>query len=583
VLLPALLAAWWTWRFAVDLPILDEWSLVDDIIAYSTGDWSWQEILRSHNGHRIAVPRLILVPLAELTAWDTQPPLALSWLTMAAGALIVLRQLRPSAEAGPRWVELAFLLTSATAWFSANQFESWTWSIMIHSFMGVVGALTTAALLAPERPRWTHALAAACTALVASYSHALGLLAWPLGILSLISGPERRRNAPVLAGWIVCSVLCWAIYFVPIPGDANSPRDFYLAENPLGYFYFALTFLGAPVVAWAGSAWPPHDLGLAWVAGLGALLVAGWQLVQGISRPHEAAWRRFAGAALALSVGAALLTALARGASGGPGAFASRYMTWSTPAWIAIFALLASASSGRRALLARLVLGCLACSVAASSAAYLPTFAGRAQALEAARRALIAGGPPSRLAAIQPQLSQIDAGRPRLLAARLSVFRDLTHTPLPPGTTPVGDLRQVVELDPSPTRIAEGSATSITVRIANISAGDWPGVGDDSGSFAVHLGSRWVHNGAVIAEGPRAAFASGLRAGEEALLQLCVIAPGPGSHVLQISAVQEGVAWAHDLGSPGWAQEVTVVPSRAAPVRKLLARVNRRLLGSACG
>ena len=76
--LPPLLLGWILWCFAVDVPVLDQWNLPYDYDRYQRGEWTLADLARAQNAHRILVPRLILVPLAQWTGWNTRVEVLLS-------------------------------------------------------------------------------------------------------------------------------------------------------------------------------------------------------------------------------------------------------------------------------------------------------------------------------------------------------------------------------------------------------------------------------------------------------------------------------------------------------------------------
>ena len=93
VSLPLLLLVERIWRFGVDAPFIDQWSMVEDLDKHSRGAWTIDDLLRSHNGHRLLLLRLVLVPLAFLTGWNVRVEmflgvaLAASTFALFAGTL----------------------------------------------------------------------------------------------------------------------------------------------------------------------------------------------------------------------------------------------------------------------------------------------------------------------------------------------------------------------------------------------------------------------------------------------------------------------------------------------------------------
>lgn len=433
-LLPPLLIGWLVWRFAPDVPLVDEWSLVYDLERHQEGSWTLADMFRSHNGHRMAVPRWLMIGLADASGWNTRLPTAVSWTLMLACAFWLARRLRPALASTPQTTRLIFLIGGSVALFSAAQFENWLWGIMVHAVLAATSVIAVAILFcASVRVReFGGALSAA---LVASFSHALGLMAWPLGSLLLLTAanPRTRRLGGTL--WTVLGVAVISTqHLLHLPMDANAPSTPYLFEAPFSYAYFTLTFLGAPVTAFAGSAWPPNDPGIGFAAGLVALSAIATVAVHARSRLLRLApWERLAATLTLFSIGCAALTGLARGAGGGPVALASRYGIWSTPLWIALGVLGARASytaiSAARRRIATVAGLCLVAALAWASATHLAKFRDRAVVLEKPIEALHRGEPDHYLAYLQPQIEQIQAARGYLKEHRLFHLPHATARP----------------------------------------------------------------------------------------------------------------------------------------------------------
>jgi hypothetical protein len=587
-LLPAVLLGWLMVRFSVDVPFIDEWSLVSDIDAYMSGTWTWHEILRSHNGHRIAVPRLILVPLAALTGWDTRAPLVLSFsLALLLGWMLV-RGLGPGLAGIPPATRVFVLLLGSTALFSLNQHGNWLSGFMMTSFLGMASLVAVASLLSTERPSTRRLLVAAGLAVVASYSHGPGLLAFPVGALLLALGSVSRNRWALLA-WSALGVAVWALYLIPIPGDVNEMGVPYVLVNPPGWAYYTLSVLGAPV-AFGGSPYLSADPGLGFVAGLAGVLVALAFTLWAFSRSgFRAQWTRFATGLVFLSLGSAALTGLARGDNGPLAAYATRYVTWSTPFWLVLTLCLAraafAAESGRAfwgmRWAARFGLAALAVAIPWCSMQPLPPLRSRAEGLSRAAEGLYFGGPESFLAVLQPGVEQVTAGRPIMMRRRLSVFRRF-FPPLLTSTSPLDDFAHRVEVL-GPLALGEGEATSVLVRVTNLSGSPWPHLGEDvAGSHAVLLRSRWRNRDGFALDGPRARLSSDLAPGTSAVLRLCIVPPQRGRYRLEIGLVQEDVAWFSDHAQGAWQRKVDVSPLPFARVRLPASRFMTSLGQGAC-
>ena len=139
---------------------------------------------------------------------------------------------------------------------------------------------------------------------------------------------------------------------------------------------------------------------------------------------------------------------------------------------------------------------------------------------------------------------------------------------LPPG--PAGQLKQITitatraplaaENMRAETELAQqlpdhfhaGLKETIYLKVRNAGAGLWPALGDTSGNLRLLLGNHWLRENNVAAtnDDGRSPLLYDLAPGEEIEVPLTVTAPWePGSYVLEVDMVQEGVAWFASQGS----------------------------------
>ncbi len=531
-------------RYVVDVPIQDEWSLVEDLDKASAGKWGWQDLVRSHNGHRIAVPRLILVGLALASDWRADYPQFLGIVFATWILALAWRALPPSTDAVATLAAAAFLGGLVA---SPNQWENWLWGIQMHLFLVVLLAMAALVFLSvgPLRPRRV-AFAAALT-LVATLTQGAGLVLWPVGALVLAArgALAKSRVGFVLAGsWAFTGALVVLAYLARLPGDAGAGEPSgWVFHHPVAGLRFALSLVGHSLVAWNGAAYPPRDGGL-------AALVAALALVAGVLLARRALRGAEPGASILplawilWSVGVSAQIALGRATAGTPAALASRYVTLMLPFWIGLALLvLATAASWRR-----LALASLCVLIAGSAASEVPMFPLRHRLMIPARRALLTGEDRALIARLQPQVSQIDDGIPKLKRLGLSVFR--LGEPVPIATSlPLADPRQRVLCQALPAVLHVGERRRVSVTLTNAGAEGWSSSGDGVARGYVALGTRWLgEHGELRAEGPRRRLPLDLAREASVALSIDLVVPkvAAGSYRVEISALQEGIAWFPD-------------------------------------
>ncbi len=602
--LPPLLLGWILWCFAVDVPILDQWNLPYDYDRYQRGEWTFADLARSQNAHRILVPRLILVPLAQWTGWNTRVEVLVS-VVLGLGLLALwLLSVRPLLRALPRSLAVGVAFLISLALFSLNQFENWIWGIMMHAFLAMFAVALGFHFLARDRLRPWHWLGAAVAGLVATFSHAAGPVFWWAAALpvALGAGERRSRWQRTLAVLSLAAVVSW-LYFQNWAGDPvqfePTSRGFHLGA----VLYFAVTLLGAPLAEFSGSAWPPRDSGIGALVGVLGLIawgVLGWRELRR-QRGRVEPWLKWTLAHGAFAVGAALLSGLGRGSGGGPVAFASRYATLATPFWLGLIFLVVRSGwptrsgtsppvrswvrAGAAASLLLLFVG-----VASSYLVCLSEPANKHRLLSRARIALFHGRPDFLLSYLHRGLPRVHAGRPLLERYRLSVFRPGEEIaprlaePIPLASFEQG-LRLVDGARLQSMRV--GVSEAVQIAVSNPSAAPWPSFGTDvAGTLAVRLGWSWLdaEGSAIVEEGSRSDLPFDLAPGDTVTISGCLAPPRrPGRYRLRFSMVQEGVAWFDATGSPALEVDVAVAVLPGQAILRPLLAAARDLGWRSCG
>src|ERR1700704_4257497 len=77
------------WRFGSDVPFWDEWNMIDAATGAQrvTIEWLWMP----HNGHRIPLPKLVLLGLYKISGTDFRAGMFFNVVTLAAAAAALIR------------------------------------------------------------------------------------------------------------------------------------------------------------------------------------------------------------------------------------------------------------------------------------------------------------------------------------------------------------------------------------------------------------------------------------------------------------------------------------------------------------
>lgn len=198
--------------FAVDVPVADSWEFVWIISSVLEGNIPWAGLVGLHVGYPYAVPRLLMLPLALVTGWNTDAEkyLIAALLVLETGLLCLLIR--------HAWPSRTLVLVVPVAWLICNLKQSETllitWNLgLVLSNVCLIAAVITLTI----RPDPRGATVAAVCGFIGSLSFGSGLLIWPA---LLVWFAHHARWSP--AGWrpaarmgipcLIGVVLSWSVF-----------------------------------------------------------------------------------------------------------------------------------------------------------------------------------------------------------------------------------------------------------------------------------------------------------------------------------------------------------------------------------
>ncbi len=427
-LLPLVYLAVLLWRCHVDIPFGDEWELVPRLEKVHNGTFTLWDIWEQHNEHRPMFSVAFLMLMAAATHWNTAVEIAAN-VIVAAFVMVVFGTFVwrhwPAGTARSVWL----LPLISLFVFSPSQAENWLWGWQLTAFLNVLAYVGGMSLLARQEGRWSRLFGAIACGIVATYSFATGLLFWMTGAMTWWLNPRFRRW-PQMAVWLVAAAATLASYFYDYHGNPGHPA---IASNFAGidafrsYVVYILKYCGSAAASW--------DRDVATYAGVLAVGLFAWLVF---------ANRRLAGTpafSFAVLIGlhtmaGAALTGLGRAGFGPDQGLASRYITISTPLWVAIVMLASfrlarpsdGSTGGRPSMVARAALAATIAAIALSTAGGIypgTQFSeARAAGLRPVRAALITGRDEDLYLRVYPSVEAVKLRRQSLAAWRYSVFRE---------------------------------------------------------------------------------------------------------------------------------------------------------------
>lgn len=326
--------------YGVDVPYWDTWDWLDrHYPAAPVTSGALARYWELFNDHRMFVPLVIDRVVLAISGGNL---LARTWLKIPlsiATLWVTLRLARRTLPDGqPAWLApalacLAFPLTYWPMWIDPRQFS-------VH----VVALTMLAALGAAIAPwsAWRRVLVSGICCVIASLSHAHGLITWPfVGVLLLVHRP--RPHVVSLLTWGICGLLLAASRAMDTLTGASQTHDA-MASDAWSLAAATFAMIGLPVA--------PALRALAYVptmaAGLCGVLAIAW-LGSRAWRGDADTWRRaFPWLLLGgWGVATAAITGWARGGLS-PGALNDpRFAIGASSIWTAGVVLLAMEQAGR--------------------------------------------------------------------------------------------------------------------------------------------------------------------------------------------------------------------------------------------
>ena len=333
---PVLYVVFLVLRYAVPIPMLDDWEMVPLITKAREGNLSFADLFEQQQEARTFFPKLLFILCALGKYWDGRIEMMLSVLFCCLTSLGLYFLLGQSglSRAGKA---TAFLLMVLLI-FTPAQHELWVLASGMPSFIPalciVAGLVVTQTGLSTAAKFWL------CVALAffSGFSLSHGLLAWGLTFPVLFATRAVRHWKRWLGFWLLACTACVAAYFWDFRAQPDLPA-FAPRKSVVEYIQYVAAFLGS------GLGRSGNENPLAVSTAVGLVLLFGYFAAAAFAfrfRDREFLSRILPWMALgAYSIGSAILAALGRIQWGVAQALESRYVPFSLYLAVALIALTA--------------------------------------------------------------------------------------------------------------------------------------------------------------------------------------------------------------------------------------------------
>lgn len=208
---------WFTYCYYFPFPLGDHLDLMVYLQLYYEQELTFARLIQPHNGdHWHFVSIALLLAIAIATHWDIWYAVMIS-LFFPLISCFFLYQLIKQCLVRQQLERYALLFLPIIVYFiySPDQTRVWLWGWQLHNHLVLIGLSGMLYFLYRPDARIRHVVYAGLLSCIATYSFALGLVLWPLGIIVLLSHPYRAasKKKVFLLIWLVFSMLI-AVHFV---------------------------------------------------------------------------------------------------------------------------------------------------------------------------------------------------------------------------------------------------------------------------------------------------------------------------------------------------------------------------------
>ena len=228
VLLPALLLLLYIVLYRVNGPSWDYTTLAEVFDKWHHGTFTLAFLFRQHNEHRIAVPRLVILALGEVTRWDNRTEMLAHWSLMCASTVLLYRSFTIELGEVAQARRLLLFVPIALLSLSPRSHQAFMGFGFPHYLM-IFFSLAALQILAFSALSLAAFAGAIACAVAAAFSLSNGLIVWPIGLGMLLADfhLRSRRGASLVhvGAWTAIGALTWIAYFHGYvdPGNHSSP------------------------------------------------------------------------------------------------------------------------------------------------------------------------------------------------------------------------------------------------------------------------------------------------------------------------------------------------------------------------
>jgi len=255
-LTPPILYVFCVLQNAVDIPYMDEWTLVELKLKAASDSVSLKDVFAFHNEHRIASLRLISLAVDKVsTGLNSTSRMFISYIISIFNFLLIVllawQQSKSSItkDYSSKALHLFGLTTVITSllFFFPSQHENWLWGFQVPWFLinlFLVSAVFLLYLFLKTRQK-IYYLAALLLCFLASFTLAQGLFVWVACLpMFLTAGLKIKTRLTYIGIWLIATAIAAISYMVGYSQPIEDPNTGFVLTNLAAMADFFLNLLG---------------------------------------------------------------------------------------------------------------------------------------------------------------------------------------------------------------------------------------------------------------------------------------------------------------------------------------------------
>ncbi|HEY4787233.1 MAG TPA: hypothetical protein VIH57_14340 [Bacteroidales bacterium] len=238
------------WIFGVNVLYLDEWFFASLVKKFQSGGLDFAFLFSQHNEHRIFFPNLFYLVLLPISHMNSKVIMfvnaILVCIEFCCFYLIAKKQFKFSFSEMPAWLLVVPLFV-----FNFRQWQDLIWAFQLAFYMVLIFSILSLYLLdkldetSSERWRIFFFFIANLSAIIATFSSAMGFLVWIAGGVQLIIGVLNKKYKQIIVYtvvWIIVGLISIMIYNKGLNSSIGQNLQFAI-RNPIVFIHFFFSLI----------------------------------------------------------------------------------------------------------------------------------------------------------------------------------------------------------------------------------------------------------------------------------------------------------------------------------------------------